>query len=135
MYASQALGIAAPQVGALERIFLIDGKQKPGTKGDPPPLVFINPEILSTDGTVSMQEGCLSLPSVYLSIVRPRQVTMQAMDLEGYPFLVEASGEFARILLHEFDHLEGRLMIDHISPFQRDRVQARVKSWRVDNCC
>lgn len=137
MFAAEALGIAAPQVGVLERIFLLDVEQisridrkAPLTEG---PLVVINPEILETEGQISMQEGCLSLPSVYLNILRPQWVKMRAQTIHGETFELEATGMLARALLHEYDHLEGRLMFDHTNVLQRERAQKKVQRWRSEH--
>lgn len=125
-----ALGIAAPQIGRVERIFIVDGGLLKGW--DPrKPLVFINPEILSAKGgDITIKEGCLSFPNVFLNIRRPRMTHVQAVDLEGQPFEIEASGFLARVIQHEQDHLDGRLMIDLVSHSLRDMAHKEVRSWR-----
>lgn len=132
MYAHEAVGLAAPQVGALERVFVIDGKLLPGAEGDPPPLVFVNPQIVWTQGTIRMTEGCLSLPSAYLPVVRSRDIVVEAEDAEGKPFELKAAGLLARAILHEQDHLEGILMLDLVDVFLRERAQRKVQKWRAD---
>ena len=81
--------------------------------------VFINPEIVATDGEVEMEEGCLSFPEMYHRITRPARVTVRAIDLEGNRFEMSADGVTARAILHEYDHLEGKLFIDYLSPLAR----------------
>jgi len=133
MRALKALGIAAPQVGRLERIFIIDGHLIPGASSDPDPLVFINPELVGTSGgEVTRQEGCLSFPTVFLDIRRAREVHMKAINLDGMPFEIKAKGLLARALQHEFEHLDGRLMIDHVGFSIRDSVHRRVQRWREE---
>lgn len=129
MYSLNALGIAAPQVGRTEKIFILDGRLQTSL-GDPPPLVFINPEIVRVEDSVSMAEGCLSFPTVFLEIRRPRFVQVRAMDLNGNPFEIEASGLLARAIQHEYDHLCGKLMIDHVSRALKESAHRRVKRWR-----
>ena len=132
MYAHEAIGLAAPQIGVLERVFVLDGKLRPEAAGDPPPLVFVNPKIVAIHGTVRMTEGCLSLPSAFLPVERAREVQVVAEDAEGEPFELTANGLLARAILHEHDHLEGILMIDHVDVFLRERAQRQTQKWRSD---
>lgn len=106
MYATEGVGLAAVQVGKLLRLFVLDDQD--GHK-----MAFINPQIISTSSeTCKIDEGCLSIPSIYEGIVRPSKVTVQALNEKGRPFTVEADGYFARIIQHEYDHLDGILYID-----------------------
>ena len=113
------IGLAAPQVGISERIFVIH-------VGDREPLIFINPSILETSQEIlKYEEGCLSLPGIYTDVLRPRAVKVQAWNEKGRPFTLEAEGLLARVILHEYDHLEGILFIDRISEQKRDRILAK----------
>ena len=104
MYKAEGVGLAAPQVGILRRVVVIDA-------GDG--LVeFINPEILETEGEQCGREGCLSLPGRQAIVTRPRKVKVRAQDRTGEYFELEAEDLFARAICHELDHLDGRLYID-----------------------
>ncbi|MBD3403842.1 peptide deformylase [candidate division GN15 bacterium] len=90
--------------------------------------VFINPEIIETsDDEVELEEGCLSFPGIYQKVVRSARVKVRALDLEGKAFEMAADGMAARAILHEFDHLEGTLFIDHISSIARTLLKGRLK--------
>ena len=118
MYAAQGIGLAAPQVGRRERIAVIDVDEQP--------LVFINPEILSRDSSARDEEGCLSIPEVYGEVERPAEVTVRALDREGNPFELSASGLLARCIQHEIDHLDGKLFIDYLSLLKR---RTALRKW------
>ena len=85
------------------------------------------PEIVSTTGEVELEEGCLSFPELYQKIVRPATVTVRALDADGNPFEMTAEGLSARAILHEYDHLEGKLFIDYLSPLTRQLLRGRLK--------
>lgn len=104
MYQAEGVGLAGPQVGILKRIFVIDCGENP--------LVFINPEILSTEGEQTDEEGCLSVPGKHATVTRPMKVTVRALDRELQPFTLTAEGLEARCILHENDHLDGILYVD-----------------------
>lgn len=106
MYDGEGIGLAAPQVGILRRIFVIDAAQR---EGESDPMVFINPEILETEGTQKGSEGCLSVPGKIASVTRPNFVKVKAMDENMEEFVMEADGVLARVILHENDHLDGHL--------------------------
>ncbi len=124
MYAAKGIGLAAPQIGIPRRIAVIDitFKEDPNAK-----LVLINPQIIHTEGRQSQNEGCLSLPEFRENVTRPRVVTVRAQDAEGKTF--EKTGEdlLARALLHETDHLYGKLYISHISALKRDLIRRKVR--------
>jgi len=112
----KGVGVAGPQVGYMKRIFITCAA------GDEP-RVFINPSILETShNTVKFEEGCLSVPGVYAQVVRAESIKIQAWNEKGRPFTLEASGLLARVILHEYDHLEGVLFIDHLPEKKRDKV-------------
>ncbi len=133
MYALNAAGIAAIQIGRHERIFLIDGKVAGGDESSPP-LVFINPEVVETGkGFAVSEEGCLSFPDVYVEIKRPRWAKLRAIDLEGNEFFAEGDGLFGRALQHEFDHLTGRLMIDLVGMVKKEMIKRKMKRWHSEH--
>jgi len=121
---ARGLGLSAVQIGVLKRVFIVDLSAVDMTSKL---QVFINPEILRTDGEVEFEEGCLSFPGIYQKISRPDHVRVRAMDLDGKPFELEASGLTARAIMHEHDHLEGKLFIDYLSPLARTMLSGRLK--------
>ena len=129
MYSLNAAGIAAIQVGRLERIFLIDGKVATGSEAADP-LVFINPEVVETGkGLIISEEGCLSFPDVYVDVKRPRWAKVRALDVEGQSFEVEGEELFGRALQHEHDHLTGKLMIDLVGMVKKEMIKRKMKRW------
>lgn len=104
MYDSQGVGLAAPQIGILKRIFIVDIGEGP--------MTFINPEFVEQEGEQFGLEGCLSIPGKQGDVLRPYRVKVRAMNLEGETFEIEAEEYFARAICHEYDHLEGILYID-----------------------
>ena len=107
MYEANGVGLAAPQVGILKRIFVID------CTGEDP-LVFINPEILETSGEQTGYEGCLSIPGKSGIVTRPNYVKAKATDLEGNEFVIEGEELLARAILHENDHLNGHMYVEKV---------------------
>ena len=120
MYAAPGVGLAAPQIGVSKRLFIIDV----ATDEDEPSdlRVFINPEIIAAEGETTFNEGCLSFPGVREDIDRAERVTVRALDKDGKPFELEADGLLAIAIQHENDHLDGKLMIDHLSVLRRRLV-------------
>jgi len=113
----KGIGIAGPQVGVMKRIFVV---QIEGEEGG---HVFINPSILETSvATTKYEEGCLSIPGIYANVVRSETIKIQAWNEKGRPFTVEASGLLARVILHEYDHLEGVLFLDHLPESKREKL-------------
>ena len=121
---AQGLGLAAIQVGVLKRVFIVDLSAVDITE---PLRVFINPEIIETEDETEYEEGCLSFPGIYQKIARPARLKMRAMDVDGNKFDYEADGIVARAILHEYDHLEGKLFIDHLSTISRSLLKGRLK--------
>ncbi|MCX7654901.1 MAG: peptide deformylase [Treponemataceae bacterium] len=118
MYAGRGIGLAGPQVGLLQRIFVVH------IEGDIP-RVFINPSIIQTSPElVEYEEGCLSIPGLYGEIKRPEAVRIQAWNEWGRPFTLDADGLLARVIQHEYDHLEGILFIDRLSEPKRKKLLA-----------
>ena len=112
LYAYNGVGLAAPQVGENLRIFIVDASSSKEPRN---PIVFINPKIIKKSGATNSYEGCLSFPEVYTDVRRYKNVTVKATNLAGKPFVIEAKdGELLAIAIqHEFDHLEGKLFVDH----------------------
>jgi peptide deformylase len=124
MYAAKGVGLAAPQIGISRRIAVID----PSAGEDPQKrLVLINPEILRVEGTQTEEEGCLSVPGFREPVKRAKWVTIRARDAKGETF--ERTGEdlLARAFLHETDHLNGKLYINHISMLKRDLIRRKIR--------
>ena len=108
MYDADGVGLAAPQVGILKRIFVIDVYDDEGLR------VFINPEILEVRGSQMGEEGCLSIPGKLADVERANYVKVKALNERGQEFILEAEELLARAVLHEYDHLEGTLFSDHL---------------------
>ncbi len=120
MYDAPGIGLAAPQIGEMKRIDVMD-LARDGEKPDP--IVMINPEILKySDDTVVSEEGCLSIPEIYYEVERPADVTVRYTDLDGKTVEREATDRLAVCIQHELDHLDGVLYIDYLSRLKRDRV-------------
>ena len=124
MYAAQGVGLAAPQIGISKRIAVIDVTFKEDPKAK---IVLVNPEIIHTEGRLTSNEGCLSLPEFREKVTRPRQVTARAQDVHGKTFEVSGEDLLARALVHETDHLNGKLYISHISALKRDLMKRKVR--------
>ena len=135
MYSLNAAGIAAIQVGRLERIFIIDGKVvRPRRRRRRQAAVLINPELVETGrGLTVAEEGCLSFPNVFVDIKRPRWAKIRALDLEGQTFEVDGEGLFGRAMQHEHDHLTGRLMIDLVGMVKKEVIKRKMKRWHNEH--
>jgi peptide deformylase len=114
MYVTDGVGLAAPQVGVSKRIFVVDfyWAQEGATKS---PKVFINPEITFSEGLITHEEGCLSVPDVFEKVKRPSHIKIKAQDVDGNFFQEEFSEFPAVVFQHEFDHLNGVLFVDHLN--------------------
>lgn len=120
MYDAPGIGLAAPQIGVLKRIVVMDLAKEGET---PSPIVMINPEITEvSDDTVTSEEGCLSIPDLYYDVERPADITVTYTDLEGKQVTTEATDRLSICIQHEIDHLDGVLYIDYLSRLKRDRV-------------
>lgn len=127
MYAANGAGIAAIQVAAFERIYIIDAAVAGGREEDPP-IVFLNPEIVwMSDETIVSDEGCLSFPGIFVPIKRAVKARVRAMDLDGKIFELEAEGLCARAMQHEGDHLTGRLLVDFVGPLKRQMIARKMR--------
>ena len=126
MYYHEGAGLAAIQVGALKRIFIADPVLAGGTREDPA-LVYINPEILGSEGDQEGDEGCLSFPGIFVPVKRPLQVTIRATNLDGEQFEMTGEGILARAFLHETEHLNGELLIDKVGRLKRQFINRKLK--------
>jgi len=127
MFASNGAGLAAIQVGAPVRLFIVDGPVA-GDADDSGPKVFINPELVSiSEEFQTGDEGCLSFPGIYIPVKRGMRARVRALDVDGNPFEVEGAELFARALQHEHDHLIGRLLIDQCGPVKREIIKRKLR--------
>lgn len=127
MRAGQGVGLAAPQVGKLLRICIVD-IWWPETGSEDQTLVFINPEKLEADGSQRALEGCLSIPGVFEHVTRAERIKVRAMNLEGESFVLDADGFLAVAIQHEMDHLDGVILLDRLSPFARKLAVKKTQS-------
>jgi peptide deformylase len=121
MYDEVGIGLAAPQVGASLRLMVVGDEEGRGAQA------LVNPTITAQGGSITAEEGCLSLPGIFARVARAEWVTLQAEDLEGAPVSLTARGLRARVFQHEIDHLDGVLFIDRLEPVIRDRIKRRIK--------
>ena len=120
----EGVGMAAPQIGESQRVFVANARED-GEEA----AVFVNPEILEADGPLEWdEEGCLSLPEIQGSVRRPTRIVMKAYDLEGTPFEVTSDGFHARIWQHEYDHLDGVLILDRMRPLDKIANRRALKN-------
>ncbi len=137
MYDAPGIGLAAPQIGVLDRVVVMDlgdGEVAEGLEGEEAekaarnPRFFVNPEILwASEETMPYEEGCLSIPSYYDEVQRPARVRVSYLNYQGEKIEEEIDGLYAVCFQHELDHLNGVLFIDHLSRLRRDRAVTKVK--------
>ena len=124
MYAAPGIGLAAIQVGVPKRVIVLDLAPKETPKN---PIYFINPEIINKSQNYSAyEEGCLSVPGQFAEIARPDKCHIKYLDYYGNPQEIKAEGMLATCIQHEIDHLEGKLMVDYLSPLKRDRIRKKA---------
>lgn len=138
MYESQGIGLAANQVGVLQRVLVIDLDPERQRDEDSEwdetlsdwgyigPVAVINPRITGHDGELTYEEGCLSVPGVQIEVQRKDNITVQAMDARGKPITLRAAGLFAVALQHEMDHLDGKVFVDYLEASLREEVRAQM---------
>lgn len=117
MYATQGVGLSAPQVGVSKRLIIVDTSRRQENQSL---IVLINPEIVSSEGEILSEEGCLSLPGFITKLKRKEKVYVKGLNRKGKEIEIEATGLLSRALQHEIDHLEGTLIIDRITPLKRE---------------
>lgn len=125
MYQAQGIGLAATQVNVHKRLLVLDVSESRDA-----PHVYINPEILETEGTETCEEGCLSVPGIYAEVSRAEQVRVRAQDRHGEFFESTLDGMHAICLQHEMDHLKGKLFVDYLSPLKRRMVRKKLEKQR-----
>ncbi len=142
MYHANGIGLAAPQVGELVRMVVIDTRPK-DEKGRrykyeemsemeaavKQPLILINPEIVKGEGKTTFDEGCLSIPGYFETVERFNYIEMKAFDVNGKEFVVKTDGLLAICMQHELDHLEGTLFLDHLSFVKGNKIKNQIKKY------
>ena len=124
MYGAPGVGLAAPQVGVLKRLFIMDCSSGKNKKQK---VALINPAIEVEEGEQIGEEGCLSFPGIYVEVMRPQRVVVHARDINGAEFDLDVLDLEARCVSHETDHLDGDLFIEYLSPLKRDLVKRKIK--------
>lgn len=129
MHQAHGIGLAANQVGSLQRIIVVDVSGMEETP-DVPPLVMLNPEVLREEGSWVMEEGCLSIPDIREEVERPELIRVRFKDLDLKDHEIEAQGILGRVILHEIDHLNGVLFIDRLGAMKRKLLRGRLNRIR-----
>ncbi|MDO8461335.1 MAG: peptide deformylase [Deltaproteobacteria bacterium] len=127
MYDAPGVGLAAPQVGISQRILVVDVGQLEGEERRPDPKAIINPEIIHREGKIIWEEGCLSLPSLIVPVERSAKIIVKALSREGKEIQILAEELLAVAFQHEIDHLDGILLVDHISRLKRDLYKKKLE--------
>jgi peptide deformylase len=127
MYAAPGVGLAAPQIGAPLRIFVVDVSVG---RSNGELIVMINPEFIERDGLQLEEEGCLSVPGFNASVVRPARVLCRGLDRDGVDRTIEGTGLLARAFQHEMDHLEGTLFVDRLRGIKRDLIVRKIQKMK-----
>jgi peptide deformylase len=126
MYAAPGIGLAAPQIGVLERLIVLDCEKEEGV--DAKPLVMFNPEIIAaSDETNVYEEGCLSIPDQYAEVTRPKEVEVEWLNRDGNLQRETFDGLWATCVQHEIDHLDGKLFIDYLKPLKRQMITRKMQ--------
>lgn len=121
MYAAPGIGLAATQVNQHVQLIVIDTSKEQNDL-----LVLINPKILRQSGTQTYEEGCLSVPGIYETVTRAEQITVQAQDVDGKSFTLDADGLLSVCIQHEMDHLKGKVFVEYLSPLKRNRIKTKM---------
>ncbi|WP_165071614.1 peptide deformylase [Paludisphaera rhizosphaerae] len=130
MYEARGIGLAANQVGLPFRFFVLNITADPEQKDEE--LVFINPEIVKRHSWSDEEEGCLSIPSVYSKVRRPKRIRIQAFGLDGRDIDLEADDLLGRAIQHETDHLDGKLFIDYLGPLTRHGIKGKIREFEAE---
>jgi len=125
MYQEKGIGLAANQVGRSINLIIVDTTNIEG-EDDSEPYVFINSKIIKTNGSIVMEEGCLSVPEIRAEIERPETITLQYQDLQKKVHEIKFSNIISRVIQHEIDHLEGKFFVDYLSPSKRILIHKRL---------
>jgi peptide deformylase len=124
VHAAPGVGLAAPQLGVSKRVIVVDlsvGQNKDDL------IILVNPEVVAQEGSVTCEEGCLSVPDIREKVTRPSRVTVRGLDLQGRTVEIEGEDLLARALCHEIDHLDGILFVDKLSPLKRTLIKKKLK--------
>ena len=125
MYEAPGIGLAATQVNVHQQLLIMDISEDKSQ-----PMVFINAEILSSEGSQIYQEGCLSVPGIFADVTRAEKITVKALDRDGKSFELAADGLLAVCIQHEMDHLAGKVFVDYLSPLKRELVKKKLAKQR-----
>lgn len=121
MYAAPGIGLAATQVNQHVQLIVIDTSKEQNDL-----LVLINPKIVSQSGTQTYEEGCLSVPGIYETVTRAEHIKVQAQDVDGKTFTLDADGLLSVCIQHEMDHLKGKVFVEYLSPLKRNRIKTKM---------
>jgi peptide deformylase len=121
MYAAPGIGLAATQVDRHIQLIVIDTSKEQNDL-----LVLINPKIVKQSGEQTYEEGCLSVPGVYESVIRAEQIRVEAQDVDGKKFTLDAEGLLSVCIQHEMDHLKGKVFVEYLSPLKRNRIRTKM---------
>jgi len=121
MYAAPGIGLAATQVDVHKQVIVVDVSERRDTL-----IVLVNPEILEATGVSDIEEGCLSVPTIYELVERAERVKVRAHDHNGNPFTLEAQGLLSVCIQHEMDHLKGKVFIEYLSQLKQQRIRAKL---------
>jgi peptide deformylase len=121
MYAAPGIGLAATQVNVHRRIVVIDVSDERNAL-----MTLINPEITEAEGECEGEEGCLSVPGIFDTVMRARQVRVRALGIDGQPFEIQADGLLGACIQHEIDHLDGKVFVEHLSRLKQNRIKAKL---------
>lgn len=121
MYAAPGIGLAATQVNQHVQLIVIDTSKEQNDL-----LVLINPKIVRQSGTQTYEEGCLSVPGIYETVTRAEQISVQAQDVDGKTFTLDADGLLSVCIQHEMDHLKGKVFVEYLSPLKRNRIKTKM---------
>jgi peptide deformylase len=122
MYSAKGVGLAATQVNIHKRVIVMDISEDKNE-----PICLINPEIIKTIGVEESEEGCLSVPGFFETVSRAEQIKVKALNRDGESFEMEADDLLAVCIQHEMDHLQGKLFVDYLSAFKRNRIKAKLE--------
>ncbi|NVB84049.1 MAG: peptide deformylase [Kofleriaceae bacterium] len=127
MYAENGLGMAAPQIGDSRKMFIVEPKLA-GLAETDPPVCLMNPEVIETsDEQQDSEEGCLSFPDIYIKVKRPMRCKVRYMGLDGQAHEIDGEALMSRCLLHENDHLTGKLLVDFVGPLKRQMIKKKLQ--------
>ena len=128
MYKADGLGLAGNQVGEKKSLFIVDASQVEEGKGKYAPMVIINPEIISfSDEDIEYREGCLSIPTFYDHVIRPKNIQLRYFDLDQKENIIEADDILSRVIQHEYDHLNGVLFFERLTPVKRTLAKSKLR--------